>query len=750
MHELFQYASIQGCLNQWWLPLAIAVGISLVASYLFARHYTDTTINSKARAGHEDLFQAVFENAAIGMAKLTLDWRILQINQHFCDLLDRPRELLLSSDFDAIQITFPDDRQSQALQIKRLLCREADSFQIEKRYNRPDGSVLWANLAVQLVRTDKGEPSYFIAVMQDTSDYKRAEQNLLLAASVYTCAREGIMMTELNGAIINVNGSFTSITGYNREEALGKTPRLLKSGRQTDTFYDAFWQSLQKQGNWHGEIWNRHKSGELFAVMQTITLVRDERGQPRHYVSLFSDITVVKHHQQQLEHMAHYDALTGLPNRVLLVDRLKQAMLTVQRRSHFLAVVYLDLDGFKALNDTLGHDAGDSVLSGTATRMKTVLREGDTLSRIGGDEFVAVLTDLPDVNACAPLLERLLLAASEPILWRGKIAQVSASLGVTFFPQAEAITAEQLQRQADQAMYQAKVSGKNRYHVFDAEHDRSVRGKHENLEYIRSAMTRNELLFYYQPKVNMRTGRVVGAEALLRWQHPERGLLLPGAFLPEVEDHPLAVNLGEWGIHTALRQMQTWRAQGLNLTVSVNVGGRQLQQGDFVARLCSILVEYPDLPSGCLELEVLETSALDNIDGVSQVIEDCKAIGVTFALDDFGTGYSSLTYLRRLPIKVLKIDQSFVRGMLNDPDDLTILKGVIGLAHAFHRDVIAEGVETVVHGTALLRLGCELAQGYGIARPMPAEKMIAWVKHWRPDQAWNPDESWRFHPEYHI
>jgi EAL domain-containing protein (putative c-di-GMP-specific phosphodiesterase class I) len=296
--------------------------------------------------------------------------------------------------------------------------------------------------------------------------------------------------------------------------------------------------------------------------------------------------------------------------------------------------------------------------------------------------------------------------------------------------------ADQLLRQADQAMYQAKLAGKNRYHLFDAEQDRSVRGHHESQDRVQHALQAGEFMLYYQPKVNMRTGKVVGAEALIRWQHPEQGLLLPAAFLPVIENHPLAVDIGEWVIHTALTQMELWHADGLDIPVSVNVGARQLQQPDFVDRLRAILAAHPGIQPSCLELEVLETSALEDVAGVSRVIETCRDMGVMFALDDFGTGYSSLTYLKRLPASLLKIDQSFVRDMLDDPDDLAILEGVIGLATAFRRNVIAEGVETLEHGALLLQLGCDQAQGYGIARPMPAHHMPAWCVAWRPDAAW--------------
>ena len=557
-----------------------------------------------------------------------------------------------------------------------------------------------------------------------------------LAAIVFTHAREGIMITHANGTILDVNDAFTRITGYARDEVLGQNPRILSSGRQGKEFYNTMWSQLLNNGHCYGEVWNRRKNGEVYAEMQTISAVRDAQGNTRQYVALFSDITALKEHHSQLEHIAHYDALTNLPNRVLLADRLHQAMTQAQRRGQLVAVAYLDLDGFKTINDRHGHEAGDHLLIALASRMKLALREGDTLARLGGDEFVAVLLDLPDVAASVPMLARLLAATAQSVLVGDLVLQVSASLGVTFYPQAEDVDADLLLRQADQAMYQAKQAGKNRYHVFDAEQDRSVRGHHESVERIRLALTENEFVLHYQPKVNMRTGRVIGAEALIRWQHPEQGLLPPAEFLPAIEDHALAISIGEWVINTALTQMEIWHAAGLELPVSVNVGARQLQQVNFVDRLQDLLAAHPHIKPGDLELEVLETSALDDVIGVSRVIETCRQIGVMFALDDFGTGYSSLTYLKRLPVALLKIDQSFVRDMLDDPDDLAILEGVIGLASAFGRQVIAEGVESVAHGTLLLQLGCELAQGYGIARPMPAQNMPTWVAAWRTNSAW--------------
>ena len=565
---------------------------------------------------------------------------------------------------------------------------------------------------------------------------KAAQEKLQLAAGVFTHALEGIMITTPDGTIVDVNEAFTSITGFTREDALGKNPRFLDSGRHSADYFAAMWRSLIANGYWYGEVWNRRKSGEVFAEMQAISAVRDAQGMVSQYISLFSDITERKAHESQLEHIAHFDALTNLPNRVLLADRLQQAMAQAQRRQQRVAVAYLDLDGFKGINDQHGHVTGDQVLITLAKRMKDALREGDTLARIGGDEFVAVLIDLEDTSVSAPLLSRLLAAAALPVQVGELIPQVSASVGVTFYPQAQDIDADQLMRQADQAMYQAKMAGKNRYCVFDAAQDSSMRDHHESLERIRLALKNHEFVLHYQPKVNMRSGQVMGAEALIRWQHPDKGLLAPEAFLPVIEDHSLAVAVGEWVLEAALAQIERWHAADLDLPVSVNIGARQLQQGNFVQQLQAILARHPQINPASLELEVLETSALADTAQVSQAIEDCARIGVKFALDDFGTGYSSLTYLKRLHVTLLKIDQSFVSGMLDDPDDMAILQGIISLAAAFGRDVIAEGVETVAHGTALLQLGCELAQGYGIARPMPPEQLPAWVASWQPDAAW--------------
>ncbi len=628
----------------------------------------------------------------------------------------------------------PSDTTSARAGLQAVLFGQLPSFQSDYRCDSPS-QVRWFSMLVVPLGQDANRGA--VITHTDITKRKEADAKLQLAANVFASAREGITITDAQGTIIDVNDAFTAITGYSREEALGQNPRILQSGRQDKAFYQGMWQSLLEKGHWSGELWNRRKDGEVMAELITISAVRDAQGVTQQYVGLFSDITAMKVQRNQLERFAHFDALTQLPNRVLLADRLQQSMSQAARRSQQLAVVYLDLDGFKAINDHHGHQAGDEVLVAVAQRMKQVLREGDTLARIGGDEFVAVLMDLDDVSASLPLLSRVLAAAGQPTLLGEFSVQVTASIGVTFYPQSRDIDADQLLRQADQAMYLAKLAGKNRYHLFDAEQDTHLRGQHERLQRIDLALRQQEFVLLYQPKVNMRTGKMVGAEALIRWQHPQLGLLQPAEFLPVIEDHPLAILVGEWVIEQALSQMETWHAAGLDVPVSVNIGARQLQQPDFVDRLRTILAGHPQVPGKCVELEVLETNALKDIDQVSQVIAACGQFGVRFALDDFGTGYSSLTYLKRLRVALLKIDQSFVRDMLVDSDDLAILQGVIGLANAFHLQVIAEGVETVAHGTALLALGCELAQGFGIAKPLPADQLPTWAKSWRPDAAWS-------------
>lgn len=574
------------------------------------------------------------------------------------------------------------------------------------------------------------------ALEQDIAQRKLAEEQLRLAASVFEHSHEGIMITDANARILNVNPAFTRITGYSREEVIGQNPRMLSSGRQDGSWYKRMWQSLLLDGHWQGEIWNRRKDGEVYPEREAISAVHDEAGKVRHYVAVFSDISQQKAHEAELSRIANYDMLTGLPNRRLLADRLAQAMARAQREEKLLAVAYLDLDGFKPINDIYGHGKGDQFLVEISHRLKQTLRGDDTLARLGGDEFVLLLGGLHDVEACQNSLERVLTAIRAPLMVNDMPLFVTASIGAALYPLDEA-NGDTLLRHADQAMYAAKQSGKNRYHLFDAQLDREIQGHHDQIQRLAQALANNEFLFHFQPKVDLLSGSLVGVEALIRWQHPSQGLLPPSAFLDSFNDHPLEIELGDWVIESALNQIEAWQHDGLNPKVSVNISANHLLHPDFSKNLRALLARHPAVSPSQLELEVLESAAMSDLGRAIEVMTWCKEMGVHFALDDFGTGYSSLAYFRRLPVDVLKIDQSFVRDMLIDGEDMAIVESVVRLAQVFGRATIAEGVETLEHAARLIEMGCMHAQGYGIARPMPASELPGWLEKWHAEAIWH-------------
>lgn len=608
-------------------------------------------------------------------------------------------------------------------------------FAMEYRLRRHDGIYRWILDIGRPFHDMNGEFIGYLGSCFDVSDRHESVEQLRLVASVFSHAREGIIITDAKGQIIDVNEAFSQTTGYSREESIGHNPSFLRSTRQKPDFFVAMWAALNTHGYWQGELWNRKKNGELFAELLTISAVRDSQGEINHYVGLFADITQQKEHEARLEKLAHYDPLTELPNRTLLGDRLYMSIALSQRNNKQLAVCLLDLDGFKQVNDKLGHAAGDQLLIEFAQRMRLELRQTDTLARLGGDEFVILINDLESYEECIEAIRRIIYSASQPYALGEDIAQVSASIGITIYPD-DGADPDLLLRHADQAMYIAKLNGGNRYFMFDPLKDIAARAERTALDRLQQALDASEFELYYQPKVDMQRGAVIGAEALIRWQHPERGLILPGEFLPLIEDTDFSITLGEWVISQALAQLNIWQQHGLELTIGINIAPRHLQQPDFAQGLARLLAPYPDLPARLIELEILETAALHDMHHAAEVIAACQRMGISFALDDFGTGYSSLLYLKHLPANTLKIDQSFIRDMLHDPEHLAIVKGVIGLAKAFNRKVLAEGVESVPHGNALLAAGCQLAQGFGIARPMPATELAGWIKHWRAPESW--------------
>jgi diguanylate cyclase (GGDEF)-like protein/PAS domain S-box-containing protein len=575
---------------------------------------------------------------------------------------------------------------------------------------------------------------------------QRAQAALRLAASVFANSQEGIVISDAANRILDVNDSFCRISGYTREEVIGRDPNLLRSGRQNAEFYAAMWRAIKETGSWRGEVWNRRKSGEIYAEMLSIDAVVDEAGKVQHYVGAFSDISQLKEHEAELERIAHYDTLTGLPNRRLLADRLTQELARTRRGGRTLAICYLDLDGFKPINDLFGHEAGDRVLIEIARRLQNVSRAGDTVGRLGGDEFVLLFCDLTHEQEGFHALDRVLATVARPLDMGTQQANVSASIGVTLFPHDDA-DADTLLRHADEAMYQAKEAGKSRFHLYDAEQDRKLKADRESLEQLHLALREDEFVLLYQPKVDMVSGEVVGAEGLIRWQHPQRGLLSPSDFLPLLAATSLEITLGEWVIEAALSQLERWQADGLRLAVSINIGAHHLLHRDFTRRLGELLARHPTVAPHDLELEILESAAIDDMNHASRTLAGCMALGVRFALDHFGTGYVSLTNFRKLPAGTLKIDQGFVSGIIDDPEDLGIIESVVGLAKAFNRPVIAEGVETVEHGAMLVMLGCALGQGHGIARPMAAALLPGWIKEWHGEDIWRTLGEYVLPPE---
>ncbi|WP_102475805.1 GGDEF and EAL domain-containing protein [Shewanella sp. 10N.286.52.C2] len=672
-------------------------------------------------------YQALYDLAPVGYVSLNRTGYITQANFTAASMLGMPRKNILGKRLGAYLT------EDSLLQYNAHL---ANTFQ---GVDSPDSEIK-LNIdnklsTVQLKLTINEDGLECLSALTDITATKKSEIKLKLAASVFSHAHEGIMITDLKGNILEVNDTFTQITGFSRQEAIGKNPRIFRSGRQSADFYDGMWSTLKQHNYWCDEIWNKRKNGEIYPQMQSISAVRDVYGKVMHYVSMFTDITDKKAHQQQLEHTAHHDMLTGLPNRALLANKLAQALKQSQRRGKKLALAYLDLDGFKAINDIHGHSTGDQFLVLISQALKSALRAGDFLARIGGDEFVAVLSDLEQASDCEPVLQRMLVAASQSIICNEEILQASTSIGVTLYPQ-NGTDPDLLLRQADHALYQAKDAGKSCYLFFDKDSAEASKTKRKSLECIIQAYENQEFVLYFQPKVNMNTGKVVGVEALLRWQHPQQGLLLPEVFLPMIEDHLISIKIGEWVIDTVLKQLDEWQEKGLTIPVSVNIGASQLQSSDFVANLAAALTAYPNISPELLEMEILETSALEDMVKISQRMNACLQMGVKFALDDFGTGYSSLTYLKSLPATKLKIDQSFIRDMLTDTSDLAILKAIIGLADIFDLGVVAEGVETKAQADKLLSLNCTVAQGYGISKPMPAAQVPKWVQAWHCNPTW--------------
>lgn len=619
----------------------------------------------------------------------------------------------------------PEDRHASEELRRRVLGGEP-LVQDDVRRLRRDGTRIVINTTLAPLREPSGGVRGYVTIASDITERKRAEESLRLAARVFDSSNDGIIITLPDATIVAVNQAFTRITGYGADEAIGSNPRLLQSGWEKGNFYESMWQSLQEDGQWRGEVWDRRKDGEMYAQWTSISAVRDGAGRLTHYVAVLSDVTARKMAEERRDHLATHDPLTDLPNRMLFHERARQALVRAERAGGIVAVFFLDLDNFKVINDTLGHFVGDRLLQETAKRLAAGLRESDTVARQGGDEFTVLLEGLGGADEAAAVARKLLASLARPFQVEGHEVFVTASLGINLYP-LDARNLDDLLKNADMAMYHAKEQGKNSFRFFSAKLNAGARERLELETALRRALERGELELYYQPEIELAGNRVTGAEALLRWNHPERGMITPGSFISIAESSGLIVPIGEWVLQEACRRNKAWQAAGMgSLYVAVNLSARQFQDPRFPAMIRAVLDEAR-LDPRLLELELTETLLMQNIDDAARTLQGLSGLGVRLAIDDFGTGHSSLNYLKRFPVHKLKIDQSFVKGLDSEPEDAAIVRAIISLGHGLGLRVIAEGVETTGQLEYLRAQRCDEVQGFLLARPMPAADFEAFL-----------------------
>ncbi|MEW6164768.1 MAG: EAL domain-containing protein [Pseudomonadota bacterium] len=580
----------------------------------------------------------------------------------------------------------------------------------------------WGTAELRVAESEwDGQPVY-VAILRDITQRRAADHRLDLSDKVFQNTQEGIVVTDAAGNIVSVNPAFTAVTGYLAEEVLGRNPKVLKSGMHDDDFYRAMWAEIHECGQWMGEIWNRRKNGEIYPEWLNISAVRPASGEPAYYVAVFSDISLVKQNEERLHRLAHYDALTDLPNRLLLADRLHHALAHAERSGTQVALLFVDLDRFKLVNDSLGHRAGDLLLQEVARRLRGAVRSQDTVARIGGDEFTVILPDLASPAGAANVAEKIIEALALPFVIEGHDLFVTASVGIAIYP-LTADTPDNLIKHADIAMYQAKEQGRNNYLFYRRGHDEQSRDLFELENGLRHALERDELRLVYQPEVEIETGRIVAVEALLRWRHPTRGEVSPAEFIPVAEDSGLIGQIGEWVLRQACAQNRTWQAQGLPpVRVAVNLSVRQLRHVRFAEKVAEILDET-GLEADWLEVELTESTVMHYAKETMGVLWQLKSMGIRLSIDDFGTGYSALSYLKRLPVDTLKIDRSFVEGLESDGNDRAISDAIIALGNSLKLRVVAEGVETSEQLGFLREHHCCDAQGFLFSSPLDADDL---------------------------
>jgi diguanylate cyclase (GGDEF)-like protein/PAS domain S-box-containing protein len=555
---------------------------------------------------------------------------------------------------------------------------------------------------------------------QEMKRRRTTEEKLRFSGKVMEASNEGVLITDLKGDIIEVNQAFCDLTGYSREDVIGQNPRIMKSDRHGPEFFRDLWVSLLEEGQWKGEVWDRKKNGEIHPKLLSISAIRNDQDEITHYAGIFSDITKMKLTEERLERLAHYDPLTELPNRMLFRDRLKLALLKAQRTGMQLAVLFLDLDRFKYINDTMGHPVGDQLLLAVAKRLTSCVRKSDTVARLGGDEFTIILEDFADMRSLAFLARKITARLAEPFSLDKTRVFVTASMGVALYPH-DGKDVDLLIQNADTAMYQAKEQGKNRCRFFSEEMNIRASQRLELETSLRMALRNDEFVLYYQPQLELATGRVSGGEALIRWNHPQLGLMSPGRFIPVAEDTGLIVLLGEWVLKTACEQAVQWHKEGFSsLRVAVNVSGNQME-GDAGIQTVSRVLSETGIDPQRLELEMTESTLMADSDESVRMLHGFKKLGIRLSVDDFGTGYSSLSYLRRFPIDKLKVDRSFIKDISGSAGDKAIAKAIIALGHSLNLKVIAEGVETEEQLAFLKDHNCDEIQGFYFSRPLTTE-----------------------------
>lgn len=698
--------------------------------YLGIQKDVSDRIESLARLEH------ILEGTNAG----TWDWDIkqgsLHTNKRWADIIGYELDEV-EQHIDTWQNSLhPDDLAHAEAELKLHFSKQKDYYDVIFRQRHKLGHYLWVNARGKVVQwSENDEPLRMSGVHIDVTEQKLTEQRLRLIAKSYEHAREGIFITDTNGLILETNEAFSHLTGYTQVEVIGQTLDILKSGMQSPDFYKHIWSEVKDEGYWSGEMCNRHKNGQLITKSFTISSVFSSDGEIENYIAIFSDITMLKEHNNRIKKVTYFDQLTGLPNQKLLTGQLDH-LIALKNTDEQFTIINLDLDNLAQINKKFNFNTGDALILETVERLKTLLSKDDILSCIGGDSFIIVLTEKKKPSIYENFYDELKATINEPCHIDGNEITVSASIGIAFFPQ-DGVTSDILIRNSGQALFKAKLEGKDCYQLFDSIENTNQKNKHIELKKLKTALQNNEFVLYYQPKVDMRNADIIGFEALIRWQHPERGLVYPDEIFPLVADDILNIDIGEWVIEAALKQLSSWHGMGIILPISVNIDGIHLQQTNFISKLEELLASYPDVPASSIELEVLETNSLEDVSLVSALLEQCRTVlGIKSSIDDFGTGYSSLTYLKQLPVDMIKIDQSFIRDMFLDESDLAIIKGIVGLADAFKTKVIAEGVETIEHAKALVSLNCYLGQGYGIARPMPASEVPLWIEKWNTDEVW--------------